>query len=313
MAETAKTPLLIALGDSITAGVGGKWNRGYPKHLHELLEPHLPELKLINWGIPGLTIPRLTKALRKGKHLHESLAEATCIVMTIGGNDILKALPKNMDEQTHAFTASDRERVANDFDEMMTTLRGLTKSPVYIGDLYNPFPQSPLAATLIGAFNAQLVHPLAERYENVQIVRTSDVLRGQEDRSIQYYKSGTLKDLKKLWRHPIHPNDEGHATLAQAFYQVILQTLPPLQKRQQTGPTRQRNQPPKKKTSSKSQTPKNKTTKKTSTKQQSTTRKPNTSRMKTMSRKENFQSPTNSNTFKHQSLTQKSNPRSPKK
>jgi lysophospholipase L1-like esterase len=268
VAETAKTPLLIALGDSITAGVGGKWNRGYPKHLQDLLEPHLPDLKLINWGIPGLTIPRLTKALRKGEHLHASLAEATCIVMTIGGNDILKALPKKMDEQTHAFTATDRERVAQTLDEMMTTLRGLTKSPVYIGDLYNPFPQSQLAATLIGAFNAQLVHPLAERYENVQIVRASEVLLGQEDRAIQYYKSGTLKDLKKLWRHPIHPNDEGHATLAQAFYQVILQTLHPLKQPPKAERTRNRKSSAKQKTRAKTST----------TQKQKKTRKPNTKR-----------------------------------
>ncbi|MGZ4106584.1 MAG: GDSL-type esterase/lipase family protein [Tumebacillaceae bacterium] len=253
MADTAKTPLLIALGDSITAGVGGKWNRGYPKHLHELLEAHLPDLKLINWGIPGLTIPKLTKALKKGEHLHGSLAEATCIVMTIGGNDILKAMPKNVDEQTHAFTEADRERVAKNLNDMMTTLRELTQSPVYIGDLYNPFPQSPLAATLIGAFNAQLVHPLAQQFDHVYIVRTSEALLGQEDRSIQYYKSGTLRDLKKFWRHPIHPNDEGHAALAQAFYQVIRETMQKPQKTEKPQPRKNR---PSKQKSNTGDTPK---------------------------------------------------------
>ena len=221
MADNAKQPLLVALGDSITAGVGGKWNKGYAEHLHDLLKTRHPELKLINWGIPGLTVPRLRKAIARGEHLHDTIAQATCIVMTIGGNDLIDALPKKLPEELGQLVEHPSRQLAHDLDELLLTIRSITKSPLYLGDLYNPFPQSPFAAELIGLINRIYLHPLAVRYPSVHIVHLNDVLRGQEHDTIQYYKSGTLRDLKRWWRRPIHPNDQGHELIAHAFFTEI--------------------------------------------------------------------------------------------
>jgi acyl-CoA thioesterase-1 len=221
VADTAKRPLLVALGDSITAGVGGKWNKGYAEHLHKMLLPHHSELKLINWGIPGLTIPRLRRAIDRGKHLHDTIADASCIVMTIGGNDLISALPKHMPSDLDKLAERPNRQLAHDLDELMLTLRSISQSPIYLGDLYNPFPDSQYAVKLIGLVNRIYVHPLAFRYRSLHIVNLNDVLRGQEPTAIQHYKSGTLRDLKRWWRRPIHPNDQGHKLIAQAFYNAI--------------------------------------------------------------------------------------------
>ncbi|HEU4963091.1 MAG TPA: GDSL-type esterase/lipase family protein [Bacilli bacterium] len=232
MADTGGRSLLLALGDSITAGVGGKWNKGYPHHLHKLLQQEAgdddADLKLINWGIPGLTIPRLTRALQKGKHLHDKLAVADLIVMTIGGNDLMDAMPKKLPDDLPEAVADDAllppllgRQIAEDLDDLMQTLHRLVACPIYLGDMYNPFPASPFATQLIGRMNRQFFHPLPDRYPNVRVVPLSQAIRGQEEENIQYYKSGTLKELKKFWRRPIHPNDQGHEVVAQAFYEAI--------------------------------------------------------------------------------------------
>ncbi|MGB8956950.1 MAG: GDSL-type esterase/lipase family protein [Tumebacillaceae bacterium] len=220
MRESKQTPLLVALGDSITAGVGGKWNRGYPDHLVELLKPEHPELKLINWGIPGLTATRLIKALRKGDHLYDRLADATWIVMTIGGNDIMNALPRNLSESVHPSPQLGKQ-LARQLDVLITTVLSLSCCPIYLGDLYNPFPQSQAAEQIICHINRTTLHPLEQRYRNVQIVHLSETLRGAEADTIQYYAGGTMRDMKKFWRRPIHPNDKGHGIIARAFHEKM--------------------------------------------------------------------------------------------
>ena len=220
MQESKQTPLLVALGDSITAGVGGKWNRGYPDHLADLLKPAHPELQLINWGIPGLTATRLIKALRKGDHLYDRLAKASWIVMTIGGNDIMNALPRDFSE-TLPQSPELGKQLARQLDVLIATVVSLSGCPIYLGDLYNPFPQSAAAERIIGQINRTTLHPMAKRYKSVHVVHLSETLRGEEADTIQYYASGTMRDMKKFWRRPIHPNDKGHEKIARAFYQTI--------------------------------------------------------------------------------------------
>lgn len=233
MVDTAGQTLLIALGDSITAGVGGKWNKGYPDHLLKRLQSSKEDVKLVNWGIPGLTIPRLTKALIKGEHLHETLAAADLVVMTIGGNDLMDAMPKKMPDDLPEdmsdetfFPKKFRERFARELDELMETASRLISCPIYLGDLYNPFPQSPLAERIIAGVNTLYMHPLPKRYPNIRIVPLSRIMRGHEAEHIQYFKTGTVKELRKFWRRPVHPNDAGHEVLAEAFHKAIRQAEP---------------------------------------------------------------------------------------
>lgn len=211
---------LVAIGDSITAGVGAKWNRGYPTLLAKLLEADHPQIKLVNWGIPGLTIPRLTKALQKGDHLYDKLATADWIVMTIGGNDIINHFPKSFAENAK-FTLR-AQRLARELDLLIATLISLTSAPIYLGDLYNPFPHSEAATRIINAVNNKHLEALARRYKSVTLVKLSKVFTGHEEQAIQYYKTGTIQDMKKWFHRPIHPNDYGHQQIAEAFYQAIV-------------------------------------------------------------------------------------------
>jgi len=220
------SPLLLALGDSITAGVGGSWNRGYPKHLHSLLMPHHAGLELVNWGIPGLTIARLNRALGKGEHLHDRLSRADWIVMTIGGNDILGSLPRRRlgsgREGELTFNLERRRRFARELGELLATLRRFHSGPIYLGDLYDPFPNSPFSACILNGFNKSVLEPLSARDPRLHLVRVSEVLAGRQAEALQYYKSGTMRDLKSWLKRPIHPNDRGHEWIARAFYEKML-------------------------------------------------------------------------------------------
>jgi acyl-CoA thioesterase-1 len=81
-------PLIVALGDSLTAGFGLSLAEGYPARLQERLDEAGYRMRIVNAGVSGDTtaggLRRLDWAL---------IGDVRILILALGGNDGLRGLP----------------------------------------------------------------------------------------------------------------------------------------------------------------------------------------------------------------------------
>jgi acyl-CoA thioesterase-1 len=87
-APTDGRPVIVAFGDSLTAGFGADTGESYPDHLEKDLNAQGYRYQVINQGISGNTtkdgVDRLADALR---------LKPVLVIVAFGGNDGLRGLP----------------------------------------------------------------------------------------------------------------------------------------------------------------------------------------------------------------------------
>ena len=88
---------IVSIGDSLTQGVGdSRDNGGYLPYLQRNLEkePTITSVEMINHGVRGNRTDQLLKRLEKAS-VQEDIEQADSIVVTIGGNDIMRVFKQN--------------------------------------------------------------------------------------------------------------------------------------------------------------------------------------------------------------------------
>jgi len=103
IAASPSVPVIVVLGDSLTAGLGLTQDQAFPAQLEAALKARSTEAKVVNAGVSGDTaaaaLARLDWALPD---------DASAVIIELGGNDALQGLPP---EATKAALASIIERV----------------------------------------------------------------------------------------------------------------------------------------------------------------------------------------------------------
>lgn len=80
--------LVVAFGDSLTAGYGLREDESYPAQLQKALTLAGYEVKVINLGVSGETTAENLKRINEVKSLNPDI-----VLLGIGGNDALRQLP----------------------------------------------------------------------------------------------------------------------------------------------------------------------------------------------------------------------------
>jgi acyl-CoA thioesterase-1 len=84
-------PVIVALGDSMTAGYGVAPEVSYPAQLEKELRARGLDYHVINLGVTGSTttqaLSRMTRALA---------AQPDIVIIQLGGNDVSQGIPKNV-------------------------------------------------------------------------------------------------------------------------------------------------------------------------------------------------------------------------
>jgi len=87
-AKTAARPRIVALGDSLTAGLGLPASEAYPALLQQMVDAEGLNYEVVNAGVSGDTsaggLSRLDWALD---------GDVRVLIVALGGNDALRALP----------------------------------------------------------------------------------------------------------------------------------------------------------------------------------------------------------------------------
>lgn len=121
-----KGPLIVAFGDSLTAGVAGK---SYPEYLGEILRERGYHYRVENQGVSGDTT---TDGLARIENV--IVEKPALVILEFGGNDGLRGVPvestrKNLDEMITRIQAA----------KIPLVLLGITLPPNYGPDYVKPF------------------------------------------------------------------------------------------------------------------------------------------------------------------------------
>jgi acyl-CoA thioesterase-1 len=138
-------PVIVAFGDSLTAGYGAARGESYPDYLQRDLDQSGYHYRVANMGVSGNTTKDGVDRLKDVLALKPKLA-----IVAFGGNDGLRGLPidvtrKNLDQIVSTLTASG----------IKVVLGGITLPPNYGPDYIREFNET--YALLAQKFHAPLL------------------------------------------------------------------------------------------------------------------------------------------------------------
>ena len=200
---------MLALGDSLTKGVGDESGEGYVlKVKNKLSELTERPVAIANFAVNGYTTEQLLGDLYESSGMIESVQTYPIVLFTIGGNDMFTLgeeviLDRTVEQNIDAAL----ERMAGIFKRLAELNPNSTI--VYVG-LYNPFSELALDED-VSLFVQQRwnfeVFKLASTYEQVIVVPTFDLFQ-------QNPRAYLASDL-------FHPNEAGYNRIADRIVQAL--------------------------------------------------------------------------------------------
>ncbi|MCA0755115.1 GDSL family lipase [Paenibacillus sp. N4] len=199
---------IVALGDSLTRGMGDNEGKGYVGYAADRLKEEGWNLSVVNLGIKGLTSAELLKQLEQ-KEIRRQLGEADAVMMTIGANDLFMG-----GETLSRFT---EESIGKLEDGFLTRLNGILaavrelnpEADVYVLGLYDPFAeleQGAETSRVVREWNHKTMEAAAG-YPGTVFVPVYDLFQ----RKVGDY----------LFTDRFHPNEKGYKLMAERVAGLI--------------------------------------------------------------------------------------------
>lgn len=205
---------VTAIGDSLTQGVGDTTNQGgYLKYLREDLVTlkGVKDVQVTNLGIKGQRSDQLLERL-KTNEVKESINKADMVLITIGGNDIMKIVSNHISNlQINQFETElvGYEKRLNSILSEITTAN--PDAIIVLIGLYNPFSEW---FQEIKEFDAIMedwntaAREVVEQYDHAIFVNVSPIF--------------TNPDENLLYEDHFHPNNKGYERISKEVFSAIL-------------------------------------------------------------------------------------------
>jgi len=156
---------LVAVGDSLTEGIGDESEGGYVGQIKQTLTSK-QNLKVTttNAGKSGDRSDQILARIEKSKTLQNQIKNADVLTVTVGGNDLLQtlegSLTSNDTAKNSATVAKAQTAYAAKLTKLFSKLRGLNSSaPMFVFSIYNPiyvnFPNVTAITDYISQWNDQ--------------------------------------------------------------------------------------------------------------------------------------------------------------
>ncbi|MBG9453259.1 lysophospholipase [Lysinibacillus sphaericus] len=140
--NNAKQLHYLALGDSLTAGVGDEYSKdGYVGRLTDSLIawPSISEVEVDNRGKRGRRSDQLLKLVEKG-HYDEELQKAQLISITMGGNDVMKIVKNDLFNLKRDAFDKELRAYKKRYSKIIEGIREKNPTvPLLLIGFYNPF------------------------------------------------------------------------------------------------------------------------------------------------------------------------------
>jgi lysophospholipase L1-like esterase len=200
---------VVALGDSISDGVGDPVGGGYVARVCQGLRRRGRTVLCTNLAVSGAETDGVLAVARQGE-ARRQLAEADVILVSAGGNDLshaLRSLPGDPAAEPEAALARARANLTS----LVRELRGLApRASLRLLGLYNPFEiqpgEGPRARAQLLDWNVA-IEQATQPFDDVLAVPIADAFAGRPDR---------------LAGDRYHPGSKGHLVIAAR----VLATLP---------------------------------------------------------------------------------------
>lgn len=205
----------VAIGDSLTVGVGARlFGGGFVQRFWWMLEKktHAP-VELSVFAKSGLTTEQILQLFKRSE-VRRSIAAADIITITGCGNDLVQAVQQYEESEDEKKLLQAVMHCQANFSKMIQEIAQIKRGQhqpyyMYFMNLYNPFPQIPIAGRWLQQYNQQL--RLLAANPHVEVV---DVYRAFEGHERAY-----------LSIDQFHPNPKGYEAMAEALFKAYCKQL----------------------------------------------------------------------------------------
>ncbi|PLT31429.1 SGNH/GDSL hydrolase family protein [Peribacillus deserti] len=194
---------VVAIGDSLTRGMGDETGKGYIGYLTDEMKAKSDKPVIVqNLGISGQESDQLLAQV-KTYSVTRQLKEADYILITIGGNDLFQGGQTLADFQPAAIKSIQKKYLRN-LDAILSRVRSSNKEAViFLVGLYNPFIEldnGKETSQVVREWNFNSAETAAKKPKTV-FVPTFDLFE--------------LKVNDYLYSDHFHPNAKGYRLIAE--------------------------------------------------------------------------------------------------
>ncbi|HEL1593163.1 TPA: SGNH/GDSL hydrolase family protein [Streptococcus suis] len=221
----------VALGDSLTEGVGDTTGQGGFVHLlaQSLTNDYGYEVDYKNFGVSGNTSNQILKRMKEDGELISYLKTADLLTLTVGGNDLRKAIIKNIAN----LKVSTFDKPAKDYGKRLDTIIKTARKnnpnlPIYVVGIYNPlylnFPELTEMQTIVDNWNT-MTEQITEKYQDVYFVPINDLLYKGLEGEAGISQNGSQVTNNLLYEEDsFHPNNTGYEIMKKAILERMNET-----------------------------------------------------------------------------------------
>ncbi|HEM6342238.1 TPA: SGNH/GDSL hydrolase family protein [Streptococcus suis] len=221
----------VALGDSLTEGVGDTTGQGgfVPLLAQSLTNDYGYEVDYKNFGVSGNTSNQILKRMKEDGELISYLKTADLLTLTVGGNDLRKAIIKNIAN----LKVSTFDKPAKDYGKRLDTIIKTARKnnpnlPIYVVGIYNPlylnFPELTEMQTIVDNWNT-MTEQITEKYQDVYFVPINDLLyKGLEGEAGISQNSSQVTNNLLYEEDSFHPNNTGYEIMKKAILERMNET-----------------------------------------------------------------------------------------
>ncbi|MFD2445743.1 SGNH/GDSL hydrolase family protein [Bacillus sp. CGMCC 1.16607] len=204
---------IVSAGDSLTQGVGDSRKRGgYIPYLKAELEGEkgINKVNFMNYGVKGNKTGDLLKRL-KSIELQKAIKSSDMVILTIGGNDIMKVVKENISHLEKKDFQSAKIQYEKNLIQIMNSIRDMHEnvSIVLIG-LYNPFhtwfADVKEMDEILFEWNI-IGEKVISSYDQTYFVKIDEIFKNSTE--------------NLLYKDYFHPNDKGYSYIANRLYKSL--------------------------------------------------------------------------------------------
>ncbi|MDN6029970.1 MAG: SGNH/GDSL hydrolase family protein [Lactococcus plantarum] len=216
----------VAIGDSLTQGVGDKTAQGgfVPLLAHELDDTYDVSVVFQNFGVAGNTSKQIYNQITKQTKIQSALKKSDLITLTVGGNDVMKVIRTNLTNLSESSFDQPALEYQKQLNDLLIYIRQQNKdAQVFVLGIYNPFylnfPNITQMQTITDKWN-EASKEVVNQQDKMYFVPINDLIykgiNGNQGVSESDQETKTITNDALFEEDHFHPNNTGYKIMSDA-------------------------------------------------------------------------------------------------